>query len=210
MPTVVRSGPRWPPDLPGHGSSGSSCSGTRRRPGAAAASRRVPCSRGPDRRSRRSMIGDQGAVTALVGQRAQGGVDHDHDEHGHRPATGGPFAAVGHERHEEQDPDQHDREDEDDERLEPAGAQRQQAEQPEERPLGPRIGAAQRRVGRTGRPLGTEDRRQESPRRSRPAEKKTSLSIASPRNGDPSCSSFSYSSSYVFGIDRLAGDGQAH
>ena len=80
------------------------------------------------------------------------------EQHGHRPAARGALAAVAHERDEEQG------------RRSGAtgktrmmkvsaagGAERQQGEEPEERPLGPRVRPAQRRVGRAGRPLRPED-----------------------------------------------------
>ena len=94
---------------------------------------------------------------SLVGQDAEDRVDHDHGQHGHRPAARGALAAVAHERDEEQGDDQEHREDQDDEGLRLRRAERQQGEQPEERPFRPRVGAGQRRIGRTGRALGPDD-----------------------------------------------------
>src|SRR5207302_351569 len=54
---------------------------------------------------------------------------------------------------------QDDRENQDDKRLGAGRAQRQQGEEPQERPLRPRVRAAQRGIGGPRRTLGTNNRR---------------------------------------------------
>ena len=102
-----------------------------------------------------------GRGRTLVGQGGEDRIDHDHSQDGHRPAAGSAFAAIGHERDEEQGKDQDDREHQDDKRFGPGGTERQQAEEPEKRPFGPGIGAAQSGIGRAGGALGSEQRGQD-------------------------------------------------
>src|SRR5262249_51987638 len=74
-----------------------------------------------------------------------------------RPPLGGRAPPVAHERHEEQGGNEDQWKHEDDERLCFGGAERQQGEQPQERPLGPGVGTGQRGIGRRGRSHGPED-----------------------------------------------------
>jgi len=84
--------------------------------------------------------------------RDDNGQDH------HRPAARSALAAVGDKGDAEQGQDQDHRKHEDDERFGPGGTEGQQAEQPQKRPFGAGIGAAQRRIGWSGRAFGSNER----------------------------------------------------
>ena len=73
----------------------------------------------------------------------------------------------------------------------PAGLSDSSAEQPQERPFRPGVGAGQRRVGRAGRPLRPEDGRQDHHDDHGQRREQASFIMASPRKGTPLLSCFS-------------------
>ena len=197
VPTLVRSGPRFPP-----------------RPSRAwqlrqflylkhqralqleRRARHESCSPAPARRSRPSSAATTGPwplrrSTRPAPRRSRS------QQHRHRPTARRPLAAIADHRHQEQRHDQQHGKHQDDERLRLRRAQRQAGRTA----TGTAIRAAdwrrQRRIGRAGRaPWGRASPPSTTTTITASAENKASFSIASPRNGTPVvCTSCSYSAS---------------